>query len=109
MARNGVVFAECQQSHLFLLQELSLLEYSLVHRPAPIKAAAALLSAASFQTKALRPYLLEMEVHICICFQILVRNISQFEMQQARVAAQAIALHGRRLGHKGCLKDNITL
>ena len=47
---------------LATLQELSILDYSLVHRPAPIKAAAALLSAVSFQTKTLRPYLDEIEV-----------------------------------------------
>ena len=49
-------------SILATLQELSILDYSLVHRPAPIKAAAALLSAVSFQTKTLRPYLDELEV-----------------------------------------------
>ena len=43
-------------------QELSILDYPLVHHPAPIKAAAALLSAVSFQTKTLRPYLDEIKV-----------------------------------------------
>ena len=47
------------------MQELSILDYPLVHHSAPIKAAAALLSAVSFQTKTLRPYLDEMKVLAC--------------------------------------------
>ena len=47
------------------MQELSILDYPLVHHPAPIKAAAALLSAVSFQTKTLRPYLDEIKVLAC--------------------------------------------
>ena len=108
---DDVSFTAKRQEYegLFLLQELSVLEYSLVHRPAPIKAAAALLSAVSFQTKALRPYLGEMEVHIRICSQTLVTKVAQSEMWQAHVAAQAMALHGRQSGHQICLKDVITL
>ena len=49
------------------MQELSILDYPLVHHSAPIKAAAALLSAVSFQTKTLRPYLDEMKVLACCC------------------------------------------
>ena len=44
------------------MQELSILEYSLVHRSAPLKAAGALMAAVSFQTKTLRPYMKEIEV-----------------------------------------------
>lgn len=47
------------------MQELSILDYPLVHHPAPIKAAAALLSAVSFHTKTLRPYLDEIKVPAC--------------------------------------------
>ena len=47
------------------MQELSILDYPLVHHPAPIKAAAALLSAVSFQTRTLQPYLEEIEVLAC--------------------------------------------
>ncbi len=47
------------------MQELSILDYPLVHHPAPTKAAAALLSAVSFQTKTLRPYLDEIKVLAC--------------------------------------------
>ena len=47
------------------MQELSILDYSLVHRSAPMKAAGALMAAVSFQTKTLRPYMEEMEVGGC--------------------------------------------
>ena len=48
------------------MQELSILDYSLVHRSAPIKATGALMAAVSFQTKTLRPYMEEIEVGGCI-------------------------------------------
>ena len=48
------------------MQELSILEYSLVHRSAPMKAAGALMAAVSIQTKTLQPYMEEMEVRVFI-------------------------------------------
>lgn len=70
--KRAAVYADaapCQLAHdaaTATMQELSVLEYSLVHRSAPLKAAGALMAAVSFQTKTLRPYMEEMEVRVFI-------------------------------------------
>ena len=70
--KRAAVYADaapCQLAHdaaTATMQELSVLEYSLVHRSAPLKAAGALMAAVSFLTKTQRPYTEEIEVGGCI-------------------------------------------